>query len=69
VKLNLHPLAGLSRFERWFLGVAWVLIAVKCYLVAWAIPHYNVPIAPLVVIGPTLFFAAVVTVIWTTHHE
>ncbi len=69
MKLNFHPLAGLSRFERWFLGVAWVVIVAKCFAVAWAIPHYNVPVAPIVIIGPTLFFAGVVTVLWTTHHE
>jgi len=67
--MNLHPLAGLSRFERWFLGAAWLLIVAKCFAVAWAIPRYSVPIAPIVIIGPTLFFAAVVTVLWTTHHE
>ena len=69
MKLNLHPLAGLSRFERWFLGVAWLVIVVKCFLVAWAIPHYSVPVAPIVIIGPTLFFAGVVTVLWINHHE
>ncbi|MBI2496801.1 MAG: hypothetical protein HYV75_02345 [Opitutae bacterium] len=69
MKLNFHPLAGLTRIERWFLGTAWLVIALKCLAVNWAIPHYGVPIAPIVVIGPTLFFAAVVTVIWITHHE
>jgi hypothetical protein len=29
----------------------------------------HVPINPWVIIGPTLFFAALVTVLWTTHHE
>jgi hypothetical protein len=66
---NLHPLANLSRFARWFLGVAWLVIVVKCFVVWWAIPHYHVPVHPLWIIGPTLFFAAVVTVIWTRHHE
>ncbi|MDI1319922.1 MAG: hypothetical protein PSW75_06960 [bacterium] len=69
MKINLHPLAGLSRLERWLLGTVWLVIALKCLAVNWAIPHYNVPIAPWVVIGPTLFFAAVVTVIWVTHRE
>ena len=64
-----HPLAGLTRFERWFLGVAWLVIVAKCFVVSWAIPHYNVPIAPAIVIGPTLFFAALVTVLWLSHHE
>ena len=49
--------------------MAWLVIVVKCYLVAWAIPHYSVPIAPIIIIGPTLFFAAVVTVLWASHHE
>jgi hypothetical protein len=66
---NLHPLANLSRFERWFLGVAWLVIVAKCLVVWWAIPHYHVPIHPMWIIGPTLFFAALVTVIWTRHHE
>ena len=69
MNLNLHPLAGLSRFERWFLGVAWLAIAVKCAVVWWASPHYHVPIHPMWIIGPTLFFAGWVTVLWTTHHE
>jgi hypothetical protein len=33
------------------------------------IPHYNVPVNPLWIIGPTLFFAGMVTVLWTTHRE
>jgi len=66
---NFHPLARLSRFERWFLGIAWLVIVAKCFLVAWAVPHYHVPIAPWVVIGPTLFFGGLVTVLWTTHHD
>jgi hypothetical protein len=69
MNLNLHPLAGLSRSNRWFLGIAWLLILVKCVVVWWAIPHYHVPVHPLWVIGPTVFFAAWVTVLWTTHHE
>jgi len=69
MRLNFPPLARLSRLECWLLGAVWVVIAVKCFVVAWAIPHYGVPIAPFVVIGPTLFFAAVVTVIWATHRE
>ena len=69
MKLHLHPLGGLTRFERWFLGVAWLVIAVKSLVVWWALPHYHAPIDPLIIIGPTLFFAAVVTALWVTHHE
>jgi len=64
-----HPRSNLSRFERWFLGVAWLMIVAKCLVVWWAIPHYHVPIHPMWIIGPTLFFAGWVTVLWTTHHE
>ena len=66
---NFHPLARLSRFDRWFLGVAWVVIVAKCLVVWWAVPHFHVPVHPMWIIGPTLFFAAWVTVLWATHHE
>lgn len=66
---NFHPLARLTRFERWFLGVAWLVIVAKCFLVAWVIPRYQMPIPAAVIIGPTLFFAALVTVIWVTNHD
>ena len=69
MNLKLHPLAGLSRSNRWFLGTAWLVIVLKCMVVWWAIPHYHVPVNPMWVIGPTVFFAAWVTVLWTTHHE
>ncbi len=52
---------------RWFMMVAWVVIAVKCLLVWWAIGHWNVPVHPMWVIAPTVMFAALVTGIWLTH--
>jgi hypothetical protein len=69
MNLKPHPLANLSPFARWFLLVAWLVIVAKCFVVWWAIPHYHVPIHPLWIIGPTLFFAALVTVVWTSHHR
>ena len=69
MNLHPHPLSGLSRFERWFLGVAWLVIVAKCFVVWWAVPHYHVPIHPLWIIVPTLFAAAFITVLWTAHHE
>ncbi len=69
MNLNFHPLERLSRFERWFLGVAWLLIVVKCFVVAWAIPHFHVPVHPMWIIGPTLFCAGFVTILWATHRE
>jgi hypothetical protein len=64
-----HPLGRLSGFERRFLVVAWLMIVAKCAAVWWVIPHYHVPIHPMWVIGPTVFFAAWVTALWVTHHE
>jgi hypothetical protein len=69
MNLMLHPFARLSRFERWFLGVVWLVIVAKCGVVWWAVPHYHMPIAPAIVIGPTLFFAALATVLGVTQHE
>jgi hypothetical protein len=54
---------------RWFMAVAWALIAVKCVVVWWAMIHWSVATHPLWVVGPTLVFAALVTAIWLTHHS
>ncbi len=69
MNLHPHPLEGLSSQARRFLGLAWLLIGAKCLLVAWAIPHFHVPVHPGWIIGPTLFFAGWVTALWLTHHE
>ena len=61
--------ARLSRFERRFLGIAWIVIAAKCLFVSWAVSHYHMPISAGVIIGPTLFFAGLVTVLWVTYHD
>lgn len=54
---------------RWFVAIAWVVILAKCALVWWAIGHWNVPVHPLWVIGPTLAMAALATLLWATHDE
>lgn len=51
------------RTERLLL-ICWIVIALKCALVAWAVPHYHVPFSPLWVIVPTLVFAVIVTVVF-----
>ncbi len=51
------------------LALGWVLIALKCVLVTWAIERWQVPVHPLWVVGPTLLFAGLVTVLWTAHRE
>jgi len=49
--------------ERLILG-CWLLIAAKCWLVIWLIGKYRVPVDPLWVIGPTLLFALLCTVVY-----
>ncbi len=52
---------------RWFMGIGWFLIAVKCVVVWWAIGHWNVPFHPLWIVAPTVAFAALASAIWLTH--
>ncbi len=52
-----------------FMGFAWVVIAVKCAVVWWAMVHWRVPFHPIWVVGPTLIFAALATTLWLTHQE
>ena len=42
----------------------WAVIAVKSVAVVWAVGHYNLPFNPLWVIGPTVTFAALATIIF-----
>jgi hypothetical protein len=42
---------------------------VKCLLVPIAIAHWMIPIHPGWVIGPTLFLAAVATLLFLRHTE
>lgn len=62
LRLNATP-AGCRRT----VIAAWVLIALKCVLVTWAIDRWQVPIHPAWVIAPTLVFAALATLLWLTH--
>ncbi len=52
---------------RWFMAVAWALIFTKCWAVWWVIDHWRVPVHPLWIIGPTLAFAVLASIIWLTH--
>jgi hypothetical protein len=54
---------------RWFMGIIWALILVKCVVLWWAMIHWSVPLHPLWIVAPTLVFAALATVIWMTHHR
>ena len=68
--MRLHDESGLDDSERrarhrWrieiLIYVCWCLIVVKAFVVVWAINHFNIPIHPLVVIGPTVAFAFLAT--------
>ncbi|HWA25147.1 MAG TPA: hypothetical protein VG734_05680 [Lacunisphaera sp.] len=48
----------------WFLGAVWLLIMAKCGLIWWAMLRWHVPFHPGWLVGPTLLFAALATVIW-----
>lgn len=51
------------------MSLAWVVIAVKCALIWWAMVHWNVPFHPIWIVAPTLVFAALATMLWLTHRE
>ena len=44
--------------------LAWVIIVAKCFVVAWAIERFSIPIHPGWVIVPTLFMAAICTALY-----
>lgn len=68
VNAPLHiDLAQYPARMRWFMAIGWLIIAAKCVLVWWAIDHWHVQLNPLWVIGPTVMFAALITLIWVTH--
>jgi hypothetical protein len=51
------------RTEKLFL-VAWLLIIAKCFLTVWVVRRWNVPVDPAWVILPTLFMAAICTLLY-----
>lgn len=53
--------------SRWIMGVAWLLILMKCVVVWWAIDRWHMPFHPAWIIGPTLAFAALASLLWVTH--
>lgn len=54
---------------RWFMGILWAVIAVKCVLVWWASAHWDLPHGPLWVLAPTHVLVIVVTAAWLTHRS
>jgi hypothetical protein len=52
---------------RWLMAMAWILILAKCILIWWAVEHWQVPVHAFWVIGPTLVFAGLASLLWLTH--
>ncbi len=72
VRMNLPVHIDIAQYSvrvRWFVAIAWSLIAVKCGLIWWAMIHWSVPFHPLWIVAPTLMFALLATGLWLTHHE
>jgi hypothetical protein len=68
MNLPLHlPTEHYAKRMRWFMGVAWLLITVKCIVVWWAMNHWAVPFHPLWIVAPTVVFAAIASLLWLTH--
>ena len=51
------------KVERIFV-ICWLLIGVKSAAAIWAVRHYHIPFNPFWIIGPTVAFAALVTVVY-----
>jgi hypothetical protein len=51
------------RVER-LLGIGWIVIVLKSFAVVWLFDRYHVPVNPLWVIAPTIFFAALCTAVY-----
>ena len=62
VSIERRPVRN-PRIERLF-GICWALVAAKCAIVAWAVPHYHIPFNALWVIGPTVSFAGLATAVY-----
>ncbi|HUG11649.1 MAG TPA: hypothetical protein VMM36_11575 [Opitutaceae bacterium] len=53
-----------SRAVERLILVGWAIIIAKCFVVAWAIERYAIPVQPGWVIVPTLFMAAICTALY-----
>lgn len=58
-----HVAPSAHRISR-FMVFAWLLIAAKCALVAWAVSRWDVPVSAGWVIWPTLVFGLLATGLW-----
>jgi hypothetical protein len=59
-----HPREPRSRRLELVLAICWVLVLAKCAAVHWAVKHYAVPFNAWWLIGPTLAFASLCTLVY-----
>jgi multidrug transporter EmrE-like cation transporter len=52
-----------------FMGLAWLIVGVKCSVIWWAMLRWHVPFHPIWIVAPTIVFAGLATMLWLTHHE
>lgn len=63
-EVNVREKRQPSRAVERLILVAWAIIVGKCFVVAWAIDHYAIPVQPGWVVVPTLFMAAICTALY-----
>jgi hypothetical protein len=61
--------AQYPRRLRWLMAIAWLVIAVKCWIVWWAIGYWHMPFHPMWIVAPTVVFALLATGLWIMHRE
>lgn len=63
-----HPISAVvPRDIRLWLEIGWVVIVAKCLAVPWVITRWQIPVHPGWVIGPTLIFAVLITLVVLAH--
>ena len=53
-----------NRRVEWLFLVCWILIGVKSAVVIWAVRHYHIPFSAFWIVGPTVAFAALVSLVY-----
>lgn len=63
-EVNVREKRQPSRAVERLILVAWAIIVAKCFVVAWAIERFAIPVQPGWVVVPTLFMAAICTALY-----
>ena len=63
-EVRVHARSPRNRRVELTMGVAWVLIALKCWLVTWLVAKYQMPFHAMWVNAPTVVFALLGTAVY-----